>query len=53
MKVFLNDIEGFGGDFTFVIYKAFGKGLKYPKWAKKDYLQQCSKTLQVRRNKQN
>jgi hypothetical protein len=24
MKVFLSDIEGFGGDFTFVIYKAFG-----------------------------
>jgi hypothetical protein len=28
MKVFLSDIEGFGEDFTFVIYKAFGRGLK-------------------------
>jgi hypothetical protein len=49
----LNDIEGFGGDFTFVIYKAFDKGLQCPNWAKKDYLQQCSKTLQVRTKKQN
>jgi hypothetical protein len=33
--------------------KNFGRGLKHPKWAKKDYLQQCSKALQVRREKQN
>jgi hypothetical protein len=39
--------------FSFVIYKTFGSGLKHPKWAKKYYLQQCSKTLQVRRDKQN
>jgi hypothetical protein len=25
----LNDIEGFGGDSTFMIYKAFGKGLQH------------------------
>jgi len=49
MKVFLNNIEGFGGDFIFVIYNAFGRGLKYLKWAKKNDLQQCSKPLQVRR----
>jgi len=53
LTVLLNDIEGFGGDFTFVIYKAFDKGLQCPNWAKKDYLQQCSKTLQVRTKKQN
>jgi hypothetical protein len=29
MKVFLNDIESFGGDFTFVIYKALGKDLQH------------------------
>jgi hypothetical protein len=46
-------LKVFGGDFTFVIYKAFGRGLKCSKWAKKDYLQQCSKALQVRRERQN
>jgi hypothetical protein len=36
MKVLLNDIEGFGGDFTFVIYKAFGKGLQHVQnWQRK------------------
>jgi hypothetical protein len=53
MRVFLNDIESFVGDFFFVIYKAFGlgfgRGFQFPKWAKKDYLQHWSKALQVRR----
>jgi hypothetical protein len=49
----LNDIEGFDGDFTFVIYKAFDKCLQCPKWANKDLLQQCSKALQVRRDNHN
>jgi hypothetical protein len=53
MKVFLSDIEGFNWDFTFVIYRAFGASLKCPKWVKKDYLQQCSKELQVKKEKQN
>jgi hypothetical protein len=53
MKVFWSDIEGFGEDLIFVIYKGFGRGLKCSKWAKKDYLQQCSKALQVRRERQN
>jgi hypothetical protein len=30
MKVFLNAIEGFIGDFI------FGSGLRWPKWAKKE-----------------
>jgi hypothetical protein len=49
----LNDIEGFRGDFTFVNYKAFDKGLQCPKWAKKNLLQQCSKALQVRSDNHN
>jgi hypothetical protein len=53
MKVFLSHIEGFSGDFTFAIYRAFGASLKCPKWVKKYYLQQCSKELQVRKKKQN
>jgi hypothetical protein len=50
MKDFKNDIEAFGEDFIFVIYKAFGR-FACPKWAKKDYLQQHSKALQVKREK--
>jgi hypothetical protein len=38
---FLEWYWGFGGDFTFVIYKAFGKNL------------QCPKALQVRKEKWN
>jgi hypothetical protein len=38
MKVFLNDIESFVGDFIFVIFKAFGRGFQFPKWAMKDYI---------------
>jgi len=53
MKAFLSDIEGFSWDFTFVIYRTFGASLKCPKWIKKDYLQQCSKELQVKKEKQN
>jgi len=49
----LNDIESFGRDFTFVIYKAFDKGLQCPKQAKKDLLQQRSKALQVRKDNHN
>jgi hypothetical protein len=49
----LNDIEGFGGDFTFVIYKAFDKGLQCPKRAKEDLLQQCLKALQMKRDNHN
>lgn len=49
MKVFLNDIKSFVGDFIFAINKAFGRGFQFPKWAKKDYLQHYSKALQVRR----
>ncbi len=45
--------ESFVGDFIFVIYKAFGRGFQFLKWAKKDYLQHCSKALQVRREKYN
>jgi len=50
MKYFLNDIEAFGEDFIFVIYKAFGR-FACPKWVKKYYLQQHSKALQVKREK--
>jgi len=53
MKFFLSDIEGLNGDFTFVIFKAFGASVKCPKWVKKNHLQQCSKELQVRKEKQN
>ncbi len=53
MKVFLSDIEGFNWDFTFVIYRTFGASLKCPKWVKKDCLKQCSKRLQVKKEKQN
>jgi len=49
MKVFSSDIEGFSGDFIFVIYKVFGASLKCPKWVNKYYLQQCSKEVQVRK----
>ncbi len=42
-------LKAFVGDFIFVIYKAFGRGFQFPKWTKKDYLQHCSKALQVRR----
>jgi len=50
MKDFKSDIEAFSEDFIFVIYKAFGR-FACPKRAKKDYLQQRSKALQVRREK--
>jgi hypothetical protein len=41
----LNDIDGFGGDFTFVIYKAFGKGLQYVQNGKKRLLTTLFKTI--------
>jgi hypothetical protein len=35
MKVFLNDIASFVGDFIFVIYKAFGSGFQFPNGQRK------------------
>jgi hypothetical protein len=52
MKKKLSDVEGFSWDFTFMIYKTFDASLKCPKWVKKNYLQQCSKELQVKKKKQ-